>query len=117
VLQRCVPGLPDSPLPRKRELHLGQERSNEGIQRPLILIVIDVTVPNCLPHVPHLEPYPHHYGPLDVVGLGEGRPPAARTNVPDNGLVPMVPVQGGRVAPPVKVVISVNPAVGAFAPV
>jgi hypothetical protein len=35
-------------------------------------------------------------GPLDVVGLGEGRPPAAGTDVPDNGLDPivtMVPVR------------------------
>jgi hypothetical protein len=70
--------------------------------------------------MPHLEPYPHHHGPLDVVGLGEGRPPAVGTNVPDNGLDPMVtmiPVRGGRATPPVKAAISVNPAVGASAPV
>jgi hypothetical protein len=68
----------------------------------------------------HLESYPHHRGPLDVVGLGEGRPPAVGTDVPDNGLDPMVtmvPVWGGRVAPPVKAVISVNPATGASTPV
>jgi hypothetical protein len=72
---------------------------------------------NCFPHVPHLEPYPHHRGPLDVVGLGEGRPPTTEADVPDNGLDPMVnmvPVRGGRVAPPINVVISFNPAVGAF---
>jgi hypothetical protein len=59
-------------------------------------------------------------GPLDVVGLGEGRPPAAGTDVPDNGLDPivtMVPVRGGRVVPPVKTTISVNPAADASAPV
>jgi hypothetical protein len=80
--------------------------------------VIDVVVPNCFPHVPHLEPYPHHRGPLDVVGLGLGRPPAVGTDVPEQSLDPMVtmvPVQGGRVAPPVKAAISVNPAVGASA--
>jgi hypothetical protein len=68
----------------------------------------------------HLEPYPHHRGPLDVVGLGEGRPPAARTYVPDNGLdlmVTTVPVRGGRVTPPVKAAISINSAAGASAPV
>jgi hypothetical protein len=76
----------------------------------------DVAVPNCFPHVPHLEPYPHHRGPLDVVGLDEGRPPAAGTNVPDNGLdlmVTMVPVRGERDVPPVKAAISVNPAASA----
>jgi hypothetical protein len=65
--------------------------------------------------VPQLEQYPHHRGPLDVVGLGEGRPPAAGTNVPDNGLdsmVTMVPVWGGRAAPHAKAVISANPAYG-----
>jgi hypothetical protein len=70
--------------------------------------------------VPHLEPYPHHRGPLDVVGLGEGRPPAVGTDVPDNGLVPMVtmvPARGGRAAPPIKATISVNPVTGASAPV
>jgi hypothetical protein len=55
--------------------------------------------------VPHLEPYPHHRCPLNVVGLGKGRPPTARTDVTDNGLdsmVSMVPVQGGRATPPIK---------------
>jgi hypothetical protein len=115
-----VPGLLGSPLLGKRELHLGRNCSNEGIQCPSILVVVDVTVPNCFSHVPHLEPYPHHHGPLDVVGLGEGRPPTARTNVPDNGLDPMVtmvPVWRGRAAPPVKVVIFVDPVVGTSAPV
>jgi hypothetical protein len=85
-----IPSLLGSPLLRKRELHLGWDCSNEGIQRPSILVVIDVAVPNCLPHVPQLEPYAHHRGPLDVVGLGEGRPPAVETDVPDNDLDPMV---------------------------
>jgi hypothetical protein len=70
--------------------------------------------------VPHLEPYPHHRGPLDVVRLGEGWPPTAGTDVPDNGLDPMVtmvPVRGGRAAPPVKTAINVNPAAGGSAPV
>jgi hypothetical protein len=70
--------------------------------------------------VPHLEPYPHHRGPLDIVGLGESRPPAAGTDIPDNGLDPMVtmvPVRGGRAAPPVKTAISVNLAAGASVPV
>jgi hypothetical protein len=40
----------------------------------------------------HLKSYPHHHGPLDVVGLGEGRPPAAETDVPDNGMDPMVTI-------------------------
>jgi hypothetical protein len=90
------------------------------MQRPSILVVIDVTVSNCLPHVPHLELYPHHCDPLDVVGLAEGRPPAAGTDVHDNGLDPMVtmvPVRGGRAAPRVKAAISVNPAAGTPAPV
>jgi hypothetical protein len=55
---------------------------------------------------------------VDVVGLGEGRPPVAGTDVPDNGLdhmVTMIPIQGGRAAPPVKAAISVNPTVGASA--
>jgi hypothetical protein len=123
-----VSSLLGSLLLRKRELHLRRDCSNEGIQRPSILIVIDIAVSNCFPHVPHLEPYPHHHGPLNVVGLGEGRPPAAETNVSDNGLdlmVTMVPVRGERVAPPIKTVISVNPvaratarsATGASAPV
>jgi hypothetical protein len=115
-----IPSLLGSPLLRKRELHLGRDCSNEGIQRPSILVVIDVAVSNCLPNVPHLEPYSHHCGPLDVVGLGEGRSPAAGTDVPDNGLDPMmtmVPVRGGRVAPPVKAAISVNPIADASAPV
>jgi hypothetical protein len=75
---------------------------------------------HCLPHVPHLDPYSHHGGPIDVVGLGEGRPPAAGTDVPDNGLDPMVtmvPVWGGRDAPPVKAAISVNPTTDASSPV
>jgi hypothetical protein len=73
-----------------------------------------------LPHVPHLESYPHHHGPLNVVHLGEGRPLAAGTDVPDNGLDPMVTmvlVQGGRAAPPVKAAISVDPAAGASVPI
>jgi hypothetical protein len=70
--------------------------------------------------VSHLEPYPHHRGPLDVVGLGEGRSAAAGTNVPHNGLNPMVtmvPVRGGRATSPITAAISINPAVGVFAPV
>jgi hypothetical protein len=65
--------------------------------------------------VPHLETYPHHHDPLDIVGLGEGRSPTAGIDVPGNSLDPMVTmvhIRGGRVTPPVKVVISVNPAVG-----
>jgi hypothetical protein len=115
-----VPGLIVSPLLGKRELHLGRDCSNEGIQHPSILIVVDVAVPNCFPHVLHLEPYPHHRDPLDVVGLGEGRSPAVGTDVSNNGLDPMVtmvPVRGGRAAPPVEATISVNPAAGASVPV
>jgi hypothetical protein len=70
--------------------------------------------------VPHLELYPHHRGPLDVVGLGEGRLHTVGTDVPDNGMDPavtMVPVRGGRAASPVKAAISVDPAVGSSAPV
>jgi hypothetical protein len=92
-------GLLGSSLLGKRELHLGRDGSNEGIQRPSILVVVDVTVPNCFPHVPHLEPYPHHRDPLDVVGLGEGRPPTVGTDILDNGLDPavsMVPVRDLR---------------------
>jgi hypothetical protein len=73
-------------------------------------------VPNCFPHLANLEPYPHHRGPLDVVGLGEGRPPIAGTDVPDNGLghaATMVPIRGGRVAPPVEAAISVDPVAAA----
>jgi hypothetical protein len=115
-----VSGLLGSPVLGKRELHLRRDYNNEGIQRPSILVVVDVVVPNCFLHVPHLEPYPRHHGLLDVVGLGEGRPPAAGIDVPDNGLdamVTMVPVRGGRVAPPVKTAIYVNPATGVSAPV
>jgi hypothetical protein len=115
-----VSGLLGSPLLRKREVHLGRDCSNEGIQRPSILVVVDVAVPNCFPHVPHLESYPHHRGSLDVVGLGEGRPPAIGTDVPDNGLDPMVTmvlVRGGRATPPVKIAISIDPAAGASTPV
>jgi hypothetical protein len=115
-----VPGLLCSPLLGKLELHLGENDSNEGIQRPSILIVVDIAVPNCFPHVSHLEPYPHHRGPLNVVGLGEGRPPNARNDVPDNGMDPaviMVLVRGGRAAPPVKVVISIDPAASASTPI
>jgi hypothetical protein len=85
-----VPGLLGSLLLGKRELHLRRDCSNEGIQRPSILIVVDVVVPNCFSHVPHLEPYPHQRDPLDVVDLGEGMPPTTGTDVPDNGLDPMV---------------------------
>jgi hypothetical protein len=115
-----VPSLLGSPLLRKRDLHLRRDCSNEGIQRPLILIVIDVAIPNCFPHVLHLEPYLYHRGSLNVVGLGEGRPPAAGTDIPNNGLDPMVtmvPVRGGRAASPVKAAISVNPAADASASV
>jgi hypothetical protein len=102
----------------KRELHLGQDCSNEGIQRPSILVVVDVVVPNYFPHVLHLEPYPNHHGPLDIVGLGEDRPPTVGTDVPDNGLdlmVIKVPIRGGRVAPSVKVTIFIDLAAGASA--
>jgi hypothetical protein len=61
--------------------------------------------------VANLEPYSHHHGPLDVVGLGEGRPPTTGIDVPDNGLGPtatMVPIWGERVAPPVEAAISVD---------
>jgi hypothetical protein len=111
-----VPGLLGSLLLGKRELHVRWDCSKVGIQRPLILIVVNVAVPNCFSHVPHLEPYPHHRGPLDVVGLGEGRAPTVGTDVPDNCLDPMVtmvPVRGGRAAPLVKAAISVDPATGA----
>jgi hypothetical protein len=76
--------------------------------------------------VADLEPYPHHHAPLDVVGLGEGRPPTAETDVPDNSLdlaVTMVPIRGGRATPPVEAAICVDPAaatgstVGVSAPI
>jgi hypothetical protein len=76
--------------------------------------------------VANLESYPHHRGPLDVVGLGEGRPPTVGTDVPDNGLdrtVTMVPIRGGGVASPLEAAISVDPVaatgstVGASAPI
>jgi hypothetical protein len=89
-------------------------------KRPSILVIVDIAIPNCSSHVPHLELYPHHHGPLDVVGLREGSPPNAGTDIPDNGLDPtvtMVPVLGGRAAPPVKATISVDPAAGASVPV
>jgi hypothetical protein len=115
-----VLGLLDNPLLRKRELHLRWDCSYEGIQCPSILVVIDVGISNCFPHVPHLEPCHHHRGPLNIVGLGEGRPPAVGTDIPDNGLDPMVTmvlVWGGRAAPLVKATISVNPAAGVSAPI
>nr|XP_015626263.1 uncharacterized protein LOC107280154 [Oryza sativa Japonica Group] len=108
-----VPGLLGSPLLGKRELHLGRDCSDEGIQRPSIFVVVDVAVPDCLPHVSHLEPHPHHRGPLDVVGFGEGRPPSAGTKVPDhrlNAVVAMAPVRGGRAALPARAALSVEPA-------
>jgi hypothetical protein len=94
-----VPDLLGSSLLGKRELHLEWDGSNEGIQHLSILVVVDITVLNYFPYMPLLEPYPYNCGPLDVVGLGEGRPSTARTDIPDNGLDPtmtMVPVQGGR---------------------
>jgi hypothetical protein len=115
-----VPDLLDSLLLGKRELHLGRDCSNKGIQRPSIFVVVDVVILNCFPHVPHLEPYPHQRVPLDVVGLGECRPPTADTDVPDNGMNPMVtmvPVWGGKATPPIKTVISVDPAAGTSMPV
>ena len=62
----------------------------------------------------HLELYPHHRSPLDVVGLGEGRPPTARTDVPDNSLEPVVttvPIRGERATLPVKAALSIDPSV------
>jgi hypothetical protein len=62
--------------------------------------------------VANQERYPDHRSPLDVVGLGEGRPPTAGTDVLDNVLDPtvtMVPIQGGRIVPPVEAAISVDP--------
>jgi hypothetical protein len=88
----AVPGLLSSPLLGKLELHLERDDSNEGIQHPSILVVVDVAIPNCFPHVSHLESYPHHRDSLDVVGLGEDRPPNAGTDVPDNGLDPAVTI-------------------------
>ena len=76
-----VPSLLGSPLAGKRELHLGQDCSDEGIQCPLILVVVDVAVPDCLPHVQHLKSHLHHRSPLNIVGLGEGRPPTTKANV------------------------------------
>jgi hypothetical protein len=76
------------------------------------LVVVDVTVPDCIPHMPHLEPYPHHHSPLNVVGLGEGRPPATGANVPDDSLVLVVttvPNRGERATLPVKATLSVDP--------
>uniref|UniRef100_I1QNM9 DUF4220 domain-containing protein n=1 Tax=Oryza glaberrima TaxID=4538 RepID=I1QNM9_ORYGL len=111
-----VLGLLGSPLLGKRELHLGRDCSNEGILRPSILVVVDVAVPNCLPHVPHLEPHPHDRSPLDVGCLGEGRPPTVGADFPDDGLKPVVStvsVRGGRNAPPVTTAISVDPTVAA----
>jgi hypothetical protein len=56
--------------------HLGWDCTNEGIQRPSILVVVDVALPNCFPHVANLQLYPHHRDPLDVVGLVKvGHPP------------------------------------------
>jgi hypothetical protein len=101
-----------NPLPRKRKLHLGRDCSNEGIQCPSILVVVDIAIPSCFPDVPNLESYPHQRDPLNVVGLDEGRPPGAGIDVPSNGLDPavnMVPIQGGRVLPPVEVTISIDP--------
>jgi hypothetical protein len=126
-----VLGLLSSPFLGKRKLHLGRDCSNEGIQRPSILIVIGVAVLNYFSHVANLEPYLHHRGPLDVVGLGEGRPPTTGTDVLDNCMdlaVAMVLIRGGRAAPPVEATISVDPtaatestlarcAVGASAPI
>jgi hypothetical protein len=115
-----VPDLLGSPLLEKREPHLGRDGSNEGIQRPSILIVVDIVIPNCFSHVPHLEPYHYHRDPLDVVGLGEDRSPNAGTDVLDNDLYPavtMVPDRGGRAARPIKIAISVDLAIGASASV
>ena len=62
--------------------------------------------------MPHLELHPHHRSPLDVVGLGEGRPPAAGADVPDDSLVLVVttvPNRGERAALPVRAALSVDP--------
>jgi hypothetical protein len=62
--------------------------------------------------MPHLELYPHHRSPLNVVGLGEGRPPAAGADVPDDSLVLVVTTvsnRGERAMSPVKAALSVDP--------
>ena len=64
--------------------------------------------------MPHLELHPHHRNPLDVVGLGEGRPPTAGADVPDDSLEPVVttvPIQGERATLPVKAALSIDPSV------
>jgi hypothetical protein len=81
-----VPGPIGGPLLWKSKRHLEWDYNNEGIQRPWMSVVVNIDVPNCFPHVANLESYPHHRGPLDVVGLGEGRPPTVGTDVPNNGL-------------------------------
>ena len=78
-----VPSLLGSSIVRKRELHLERDCSNKGIQRLSILVVVDVAVLDCLPHVPHLEPH-------TFISLGESRPPTTRANIPDNSLEPVV---------------------------
>jgi hypothetical protein len=70
-----VPDLLGSLLLGKRKLHLGRDCNNESIQRPTILVVVDVVVPNCFPHVANLESYPHHCGPLDIVLVRVCHPP------------------------------------------
>jgi hypothetical protein len=105
-----VPGLLGSLLLCERELHLGRDCSNEGVHRPSILIEIEVAVVDRLPQVPHLEPDPHDRGPLDIVGLGEGRPPT----IPDDSLdsvMALAPVWGEGVTPPVRDALSVEPVV------
>jgi hypothetical protein len=110
VLHRWRPKPPWQSTSLKARTTSRADCSNEGIQH-LLILVIDLP-----PHVPHLEPYHHHHGALYIVGLGEGRPPTAGASVLDNSLDPvvtMVPVRGGRAAPPVRSVISVDPAAAA----
>jgi hypothetical protein len=59
------------------------------LQRPSILMVVDIAVQDRLPHVSHLEPDPHDRRPLDVVGFREGRPPGTRANVRDQSPDPI----------------------------
>src|SRR3954471_10574455 len=54
-----VPSLLGSPLVGKRELHLGRDCGDEGVQLRSILMVVDVAMLDRLPHVLHMEPDPH----------------------------------------------------------
>jgi hypothetical protein len=78
----------------------------------LILVEVDVVVPDRFPHLPRLQLHLHHHGPLVVVGIGEYGPSAAGTRVLEDylddvrgdapSMAATAPVRWRRGVPPVR---------------